>query len=152
MIEIENTNMAKLVELIDSIKDIRFVIQAYFKKQLKNNDLGITVEMLEVLMVLSRNKQINQQQIADRVRKNKANLTPIIDKLSAKNLVLRQEDFTDRRNKLISLTEKGQKLCKTYSGMFEEFYTNFLKDVDIQNLNKTINMLKKIGQQVSTTN
>jgi DNA-binding MarR family transcriptional regulator len=152
MIEIENTNMAKLVELIDSIKDIRFVIQAYFKKQLKNNDLGITVEMLEVLMVLSRNKQINQQQIADRVRKNKANLTPIIDKLSAKDLVLRQEDFTDRRNKLITLTEEGQKLCKTYSRMFEEFYTNFLEGVDIQNLSKTINMLKKIGQQVSTSN
>lgn len=152
MIEIENTNMAKLVELIDSIKDIRFIIQAYFKKQLKNNDLGITVEMLEVLMVLSRNKQINQQQIADRVRKNKTNLTPIIDKLSAKNLVQRQEDSTDRRNKLISLTEKGQTLCKMYARMFEEFYTNFLKDVDVQNLNKTISMLKKIGQHVSKAN
>ena len=54
MIEIENTNMAKLIELIDSIKDMRYIIQAYFKKRLKNNDLGITVEMLEVLMVLSR--------------------------------------------------------------------------------------------------
>lgn len=149
MIEIENTNMAKLVELIDSIKDIRFIIQAYFKKQLKNNDLGITVEMLEVLMVLSRNHQINQQQIADRVRKNKANLTPIIDKLSAKDLVQRREDCNDRRNKLISLTEKGQGLCKMYAKLFEEFYTNFLKDVDIQNLNKTITMLKKIGQHVS---
>lgn len=152
MIEIENTNMTKLVELIDSIKDIRFIIQAYFKKQLKNNDLGITVEMLEVLMVLSRHKQINQQQIADRVRKNKTNLTPIIDKLSAKDLVQRQEDTTDRRNKLISLTEKGQTLCKTYARMFEEFYINFFKDVDLQNLNKTINMLKKIGQHVSKAN
>lgn len=151
MIEVENTNMAKLIELIDSIKDIRFIIQAYFKKQLKNSDLGITVEMLEVLMVLSRNKLINQKQIADLVRKNKANLTPIIDKLSAKNLVQRQEDPSDRRNNLISLTAKGQKLCKMYATIFEEFYTNFLRDVDIKNLNKTINMLKKIGQEVSTS-
>lgn len=147
--EAENTNMVKLIELIDSIKEIRFIIQTYFKKQLKKNDLGITVEMLEVLMVLSRHNQINQQQIADRVRKNKANLTPIIDKLSLKNLVRRQEDTTDRRNKLISLTEKGQKLCSKYNTLFEDFYARFLEGVDISNLNKTISILKKIGQQLA---
>ncbi len=152
MIEIENTNMAKLIELIDSIKDMRFVIQTYFKKQLKNNDLGITVEMLEVLMVLSRSNQINQKEIADRVRKNKANLTPIIHKLSLKGLLLRQEDPGDRRNNIISLTDKGKKLCRVYNKMFEEFYSSFLKDVDIQNLNKTITMLRSIGQQVAKTN
>jgi DNA-binding MarR family transcriptional regulator len=150
MLEIENTNMTKLIELIDSIKEIRFIIHSYFKKQLKNNDLGITVEMLEVLMVLSRHEQINQQQIADLVRKNKANLTPIIDKLSDKELVIRKEDIADRRNKLISLTEKGSCLCKIYNKLFEEFYSNFLNDIDVQNLNKTITMLKKIGQQVSS--
>ncbi len=147
--EVENTNMTKLVELIDSIREMRFVIQNYFKKQLKNNDLGITVEMLEVLMVLSKGQQINQQQIADHVRKNKANLSPIINKLSAKNLVQRQEDCIDRRNNLISLTDKGQTLCTKYEKLFEKFYSEFLKDVDTQNLNKTINMLKKIGQNVS---
>lgn len=149
MAEVENSNMGKLIELIDSIKEIRFIIQSYFKKQLKQHDLGITVEMLEVLMVLSSHNQINQQQIADRVRKNKANLTPIIDKLSGKNLVQRQEDTTDRRNKLISLTDKGQKLCSKYNRLFEEFYANFLKDVDISNLNKTITILKNIGRQVA---
>lgn len=152
MIEIENTNMAKLIELIDSIKDMRFIIQSYFKKQLKNNDLGITVEMLEVLMVLSRNNQINQKEIADRVRKNKANLTPIIHKLSLKGLLLRQEDPSDRRNNIIFLTDKGKKLCRVYNKMFEEFYANFLKDVDIQNLNKTITMLRTIGQHVAKSN
>lgn len=150
--EMEHTHMAKLVELIDSIKEIRFIIQSYFKKQLKKNDWGITVEMLEVLMVLSSHNQINQQQIADKVRKNKANLTPIIDKLSLQNLVQRQEDASDRRNKLISLTDKGQKLCLKYTKLFEEFYANFLKDVDINNLNKTILMLKSIGKQVVKSN
>ncbi len=152
MIEIENTNMAKLIELIDSIKDMRFIIQTYFKKQLKNNDLGITVEMLEVLMVLSRNNQINQKEIADRVRKNKANLTPIIHKLSLKGLLHRQEDPIDRRNNIISLTDKGKKLCRVYNKMFEEFYSCFFKEVDIQNLNKTITMLRSIGQQVAKSN
>jgi len=152
MIEIENTNMAKLIELIDSIKDMRFIIQSYFKKQLKNNDLGITVEMLEVLMVLSRSNQINQKEIADRVRKNKANLTPIIHKLSLKGLLLRREDPSDRRNNIISLTDKGKKLCRVYNKMFEEFYSSFLKEVDIQNLNKTITMLRSIGQQVAKSN
>ena len=152
MIEAENTNMIKLLELIDSIKDIRFILQGYFKKQLKNNDQGITVEMLEVLMLLSRNTQINQKEIADRVRKNNANLTPIIHKLSIKGLLLRQEDPSDRRNNIISLTDKGKSLCRSYNKMFEEFYANFLKEVDIQNLNKTITILKNIGQRVSSRN
>ncbi len=149
MIEIENTNMVKLIELIDSIKDMRFIIQTYFKKQLKNNDLGITVEMLEVLMVLSRSNQVNQKEVAERVRKNKANLTPIINKLSLKGLLLRKEDPIDRRNNILYLTDKGKKLCRVYNKMFEEFYTSFLKDIDIKNLNKTISMLKTIGQEVS---
>lgn len=152
MIETENTNMAKLMELIDSIKDIRFIIQTHFKKQLKNNELGITVEMLEVLMVLSRSNQINQKEIADRVRKNKANLTPIIHKLSLKDLLRRQEDPSDRRNNIISLTEEGKKLCQRYNQMFEEFYANFLNEIDVKNLNKTISMLKNIGQHAVKLN
>ncbi|MDR0802667.1 MarR family transcriptional regulator [Fluviicola sp.] len=144
--------MIKLIELIDSIKDIRFVIQSYFKKKLKNNDLGITVEMFEVLIVLSRRNSVNQQQIADTVRKNKANLTPIIDKLSAKNLVLRQEDGSDRRNKLIILTEEGKKMCSVYNAMFEEFYVKFIQNIDLNNVDKTIAMLKNLGKQVSGSN
>lgn len=149
MIEFENKNLGKLVELIDTIKDTRFAVQNYFKSRLKGNDQGITFEMLEVLTVLSRNKSINQQQIADTVRKNKANLTPIIDKLSSRNLVIRSEDVSDRRNKLISLTEEGKKLYKSYANMFEQFYQEFLNDIDTNNLDKTIHVLRKIEQQVA---
>ncbi|MBM4311038.1 MAG: MarR family transcriptional regulator [Deltaproteobacteria bacterium] len=51
-----------------------------------------------------------QQQLADRTYKDKAAITRLVDGLEKRGLVIREEDNTDRRQKKIYLTEKGEKL------------------------------------------
>lgn len=51
-----------------------------------------------------------QQQLADRTYKDKAAITRLIDGLEKRGLVIREEGSSDRRQKKIYLTEKGEKL------------------------------------------
>jgi DNA-binding MarR family transcriptional regulator len=51
-----------------------------------------------------------QQQLADRTYKDKAAITRLVDGLEKRGLVIREEGSTDRRQKKICLTEKGEKL------------------------------------------
>lgn len=46
---------------------------------------------------------MNQQQIADSVFKNKASLTSLLANMERKDLVVRNEDTSERRNKIIIL-------------------------------------------------
>lgn len=51
-----------------------------------------------------------QQQLADRTYKDKAAITRLVDGLEKRGLAIREEGSTDRRQKKISLTGKGEKL------------------------------------------
>ncbi|SJN49312.1 Transcriptional regulator, MarR family [Sphingobacterium sp. JB170] len=80
----------------------------YIRKKLRESNLDLTYEMLQVLGVLWSRGDLNQQDIADTVAKNKASLTSILDNLAKRDLIIRTEDPADRRSKIISLTKTGQ--------------------------------------------
>src|ERR1700723_181319 len=105
-----------IVEFVDAVITVRQAIKQLAQQKIKDlHDREITYEMLQVLIVLWKKHQVNQQEIANRVQKNKASLTPLIDSLVKKKLIIRSEDPGDRRNKIISLTRTGQQYKKKFA-------------------------------------
>lgn len=87
---------------------------------LKKSNVDITFEMLQILTCLWREQGISQQTLADRTVKDKASLTYLITNLEKKEMVCRKEGNSDRRNKLVYLTAKGEDFCRwVYPKMFE---------------------------------
>ena len=112
-----------IVEFVDAVITVRQAIKQLAQQKIKDlHDREITYEMLQVLIVLWKKNQVNQQEIANRVQKNKASLTPLIDSLVKKKLIIRSEDPVDRRNKIISLTRAGQQYKKKFAPMMTELY------------------------------
>ncbi|HEY4288498.1 MAG TPA: MarR family transcriptional regulator [Puia sp.] len=108
---------------VDAVITVRQAIKQLAQQKIREwHDRELTYEMLQVIMVLWRKNQVNQQEVANTVQKNKASLTPLIDKLVKLNLVTRSEDPNDRRNKIISLTIKGKEYKKKFSPMLNEIY------------------------------
>jgi DNA-binding MarR family transcriptional regulator len=122
-------NNLLIPNLIDAVISTRQSIKTFLQPRIKEiygND--ISYEMFQVLNVLWRKGEQNQQDIANAVQKGKASLTPLIDNLVKNGLVVRTEDISDRRNKIISLTEKGEFYKHEFEPLLQDFYERFKAD------------------------
>ncbi|MEP3386861.1 MAG: MarR family transcriptional regulator [Reichenbachiella sp.] len=77
---------------------------------LSRPSLKITVEQWRILFYLWNEDGINQQELAKRASKEKSTITRQIEGLVKKELVIKQKGGTDKRDKLIYLTENGKKI------------------------------------------
>lgn len=73
--------------------------------------VDITPDMYFILRYLwGEQDGSRQQELADKIGKDKASLTKLLDNLEKRNLVKRISDETDRRSKRVWLTANGKKL------------------------------------------
>ena len=111
--------------------------------------MGLTYEMLQVMGCLWKKDGINQQEITNITVKDKASMTYLIDNLTKRNLVKRQEDPDDRRNKLILLTEQGKQLKTKIQPFIDEMYQVAGKNIEITVLNGCMEILGKVENNLN---
>ena len=135
---------------VDAVITVRQAIKQLAQQKIREwHDRELTYEMLQVMMVLWRKHQVNQQEVANTVQKNKASLTPLIDKLVKIKLVTRSEDPNDRRNKIISLTSKGKEYKKKFSPMISEIYDLIKGDVSDEKLKEVSGVLLTLSEKIT---
>ena len=101
---------------MENLNDIIFYImdkamksyRQFAQQQLKAAGFAITIDQWLVLKAIEENSTISQQQIAERVFKDVASITRIIELLVQKGYLERNFHSTDRRRFKISLTDKGE--------------------------------------------
>ena len=76
-------------------------------RQLKHLDM--TSEQMVVLVRLWEQDGLSQKELADKIFKDQANTTRILDKVEKKGLVRRVDSLNDRRTYLIYLTDEGKR-------------------------------------------
>jgi len=72
--------------------------------------LGLTAAQIKVLTALQPDESVAMRVLARRIGFDQSNLTGLVDKLEARDAVLRVPDRADRRIKSLVLTEVGQAL------------------------------------------
>ncbi len=144
----EENNQA-MINFVDAIITARQAVKHYFQQRTKDTHSEVSYEMFQVLNILWRKNEVNQQEIANSVQKGKASLTPLIDNLVKINLVTRTEDPADRRNKIIALTTEGKLYKKKFAPMINEFYELFNADVPEQEIKEFTAMLLKMSAKIS---
>ncbi len=127
----------------------RLVTQAY-TPILKR--LDITYPQYLVLMVLWEKDGLPVNEIAHRLLLETNTVTPLLQRMEAQNIVVRERGKEDKRQQIVSLTEKGWKMEEMAydiipAGMEEELRTCPLKLEDYtqlaQELDSIIATLKK---------
>ena len=101
----------------------RMTFRRYIQRTLKEHGFGITFEMLQVISCLWRDQGIAQQTLAERIVKDKASLSNLLNNLERKGYISRKEDAADRRNKLVYLTPEGEALWQRLLPILDEVYT-----------------------------
>ena len=140
--------MENIKKLVENMQTLSNNVRHYFHKRISDINVDITYEMVKVLILLSDNKYMNQQQIADLTFKNKASLTSLLNNMEKRNLVVRNEDIADRRNKIITLTPKGKELFSKVNPLFDEMYDILYKDVTTEEISMMNNVVLKMNKTV----
>ncbi len=116
----------------------------FIQAKLKEHNVDLTFEMLQVMACLWNQDGINQQETANITVKDKASMTYLIDNLTKRGLVYRTEDANDRRNKLILLTEQGKFLKTSIQPVIDEMHEASGKNIDVSKLKEFMAILDKI--------
>ena len=140
----EIADLEHIIEFTRKIVTVNTAYRQYIQNKFKEDKVGLTFEMLQVMACLWRKDGINQQEIANITVKDKASMTYLIDNLTKRGLVSRLEDASDRRNKLIFLSEQGKLLREKIQPLINEMYQVSGVGVKIEELAGCMAILDRI--------
>lgn len=132
--------------LVLQIIKTRMAFRQALQRRLKQNNIDMTFEMLQVMNSLWYEQGISQQTLAEKTAKDKACLTNLMNNLEKKGWVIRKEDATDRRNRLVYLTPKGEEMGNHVLPLIRELYSQAGKQMGVKEINASINQLRKLDE------
>lgn len=89
--------------------DLIFLIQIEMKKVVKSTGEDLSPVEILVLRTLVEQGEVTQQQLAQRLSKDKAQITRLIQGLVKKQLILKQCNPNDRRSFVVTAKDKVKK-------------------------------------------
>ena len=95
-------------------------------------DLKINATQLHLLFEISHQNRINQKNIAGRCNIDKGAVARSIKKLEEKGLILRKIDDSNRRQNIISLTQKGDETLKESINILNQWENEVFENIDIK--------------------
>lgn len=142
-----DTVKPKLDDSLD-FKLVRVVnkLRCQIGRQLKH--LDVTSEQWVVLARLWEQDGLNQKELAEKILKDQANMTRILDKVVKKGWVQRLDALDDRRAYHLYLTTEGKRVVETtypLVGQMKEKLANRLTDQEIKTL---MSLLDKMSQNL----
>ena len=142
MAMVNTTEVPKEFARIASQVNVAF--RQFVQQKLKQHKFDLTFEMLQIIVHLWENDGVNQQEIANATLKDKASLTYLIDNLTRRELVYRQEDTNDRRNKLIFLTPQGWQLKEVILPWVEDMCVAANAGIPTYDFEKAMRVLRQV--------
>jgi len=110
--------------------------------------VGITMEQFNVMRILKGKHPVKMcvKDIGSRMIEKNSNVPRIIDRLEAKQLVERCTSAEDKRESLVSLTEKGISLIEQASKALDEVNAPLigLTDEEAATVNDLLDKMRKI--------
>jgi DNA-binding MarR family transcriptional regulator len=143
------TKSEVIIEFTRKILTVNTAYRQFIQCKLKEHKTGLTYEMLQVMGCLWKKDGINQQEITNITVKDKASMTYLIDNLTKRSLVKRKEDASDRRSKLIFLTEQGKLLKSKIQPFIDEMYEAAGKNIEVTILKECMEVLNKVEKNLN---
>lgn len=110
----------------------------------REKKLGVTIEQFSILTILWYQNGLSQQEIANRLNRDKTTLTRVINNMEKNNLVIRIPDKTDRRINHIYLTYLGKELQKTLTEATGSIYLDSIREISGEELQQLTGILNRI--------
>ncbi|MEF9477950.1 MarR family transcriptional regulator [Chryseobacterium sp. 1B4] len=131
------------LELGLAMSEMKSRLRQKIQATVNEYDPDLSFELIEILGLLSRHNGINQQEIGNKVSKDKSSITYLINSLVKRDLVKRIADENDRRNKQVFLTPKGKQIVETVYPWALDLYKKAVDGIDEEEISKALLLVKK---------
>lgn len=112
---------------------------------------GITPSQWMMLMALGENDHQVQSDLGKKLNLDNATITRIVDKLTEKELLERNQAKDDRRAQIVSLTEKGKRKCRRFSKIGDDVNQKASIGIAKSDREKLIEMLSVIQKNLDNS-
>jgi DNA-binding MarR family transcriptional regulator len=116
----------------------------YAQQKLNSAELGITVDQWLVINMIKQNPELSQQEIAERVFKDNASVTRIIELMVQKDYIKRNVSADDRRRMELIVTLRGKRLLEKAERVVRSYRRDALKGITDKELEAARKVLNKI--------
>ncbi|MBW8746383.1 MAG: MarR family transcriptional regulator [Acidobacteria bacterium] len=113
---------------------------------------GLGLSDFIVLEMLLHKGPLSMTQIAEKARLANASTTAAIDRLERRNLVRRGFHATDRRVRVVELTDEGEKLIRCTFTAHSRDLEEMMRPLSVADRQALHNGLKKLGQTAAVAN
>lgn len=132
-------------ELTLLILKTRMTFRQTIQRMLKQHNLDMTFEMLQVMHCLWKDQGVSQQYLAEKTSKDKACLTNLINNLEKKGWVVRKEDEIDRRSRLVYFTPEGEEVARNIKIILKDMYERIGKKMNKRQAQSCLYNLGKLN-------
>lgn len=119
---------------IETTFHLAHAIKQQLGDQLEAQNLGIATMHVRVLKVIGKSNAATAIDIADLFKRDKAQITRVVNQLIDKGLVQKEPNPDDKRSQLLSLTSAGrvkQEKLQTLSDYMEDQMTQSIDATDL---------------------
>lgn len=116
----------------------------FAQQQLRNAGLTITIDQWLIMKSLIDTPGISQQEIAEKVFKDNASVTRIIDLLVSAGYVNRTPNKDDKRRSHLSITKQGQKTANEVAKVVLKNRATALEGISEKNIEQVNAILQSI--------
>ncbi len=139
---------------MEQLKDITFytidkairTYRMYAQKRLRENGFKITIDQWLIIKSILENPGITQQEIGEKVFKDNASVTRIIDLLVKSEYLDREINPNDRRKFNLNVTEEGKSIIEKVQSLVIENRKTALNGISPEHLEIMNSTLLKIIQ------
>lgn len=130
---------------ISAVSHIHTLAADFLHEQLASKGLADFVSSHgNILFQLNTNGSMTMKEIARRINRDKSTTTVLIRKLEKEGFIKRESDGNDRRNTIITLTEKGKNYNEQTAEISKELLQTFYKDFTEEEKLEFCRLLEKV--------
>lgn len=130
---------------ISTVSQIHTLTADFLKKKLAQNGFDdFASSHGYILYQLSVNPQITMKELAAKINRDKSTTTVLVRKLEQAGLVNVQCSTIDKRNKILTLTQKGREYNQMTSSLSKELLNTFYKGFSQEEKEEFCDFLERI--------
>ena len=133
-----------------SILETQSTYRQIIQRRMREHKVELSFEMIQIIKRLYKNDNINQQELANLTFKDKSSLSYLLKNLEKKNLIIRIDDESDKRNKIVQLTDEGKDIFDKLTNIVEDVYATIERETNPEQLDACIHYMKEFNQVVKT--